>query len=260
MTKFRISVEGLSPFAALSQWLQNNQTKLRVHAQLFADPPSPYENSPLFGEKPKWQMTLQEYLEEYVPKKINLWRSNSDPNTEYPEDEQEAIESCTEDHREAVRKALYRGEPVPPEVLQDYPELDFEEPTPLHVQLTNLDYLQRPNHVYRGMSKAEYDATVAQGRGVQSDRRWCFENEGTCFATDPGSSAYYIFGGRTSPKITGEPVYLVEVAADSELMHKDTDSYVKTKDPAGWIPMDHVTRSWEITYNPEDDFYYIRQL
>jgi hypothetical protein len=214
---------------------------LQTIAQLFADPRDPYDR--LFGQPAIWETPLAEYME----KVKHLYEE------EYIRDK----------HQEAVLKALYRGDAVPPEVLKDYPDLgtkDYDEPTPIATKLTDLDVLQRPNHVYRGMAKAEYDGTVGAGNGVQSDRRWCFSNEGTCFATDPSSSGYYVFDSRTSPKVTGEPVYIVEVTADETLMHKDRDGYVKTKDPEGWIPQESVTRAWEITYNPDDDFYYIQQV
>jgi len=215
-------------------------TAIRL-AQLFADPRDPYDRA--FGQPAIWETPLQEYIDK------NIDRYD--------------IEYIKDRHQEAILKALYRGDPIPPEVLKDYPDagaLDYDEPTPIATKLTDLDMLQRPSHVYRGMVKAEYDSTVGAGKGVQSDRRWCFSNEGTCFATDPSSSAYYVFDSRTSPKVTGEPVYIVEVTADEALMHKDRDGYVKTKDPAGWIPPESVTRAWEINYNPDDDFYYIQQV
>jgi hypothetical protein len=240
-------------------------TTIRRLAQLFADPAGP-EDRPWGQILPAWQTPLQEYIDRYLQINIDRVEKYRTENNLPPVDEQDTqdmVDDLKEKHQSAIIHALYRGDPIPPEVLKDYPDLgalDYDEPTPIATKLTDLDMLQRPNHVYRGMAQAEYDSTVGAGKGVQSDRRWCFTSEGTCFATNPSSSAYYVFDSRTSPKVTGEPVYIVEVAADPELMHKDRDGYVKTKDPAGWIPPESVTRSWEINYNPDDDFYYIQQV
>ena len=96
--------------------------------------------------------------------------------------------------------------------------------------------LSRPGHAYRGMTDAEYRATVGAGRGVRSRGDWSLANEGTSFSDDIRIAEDYANFGRTDPRKTGEPTWLVEV--ESSPLRRDSDGYLKA---AGELP---PTRVW----------------
>ena len=102
----------------------------------------------------------------------------------------------------------------------------------------------RRGHLYRGMSAAEYDATVGAGAGVRSDSRYCFNGEGTCFAEDAPSAESYINCGHTDPRKTGLPTYVVEIDADGSGAQQDRrDGYWK----APSVPQDRARRVWRMS-------------
>lgn len=105
----------------------------------------------------------------------------------------------------------------------------------------------RPGHLYRGMSDAEYKATVATGRGLQSDSRYCATGEGTCFDKDAASAEGYVDFGHTDPRQTGKPNYVVEIENDRSGTRQDRDGYWKAKT----VPQNRVRRVWRI--EAEDD-------
>jgi hypothetical protein len=106
-----------------------------------------------------------------------------------------------------------------------------------------LDALTQPGHVYRGMSGAEYNATVGAGKGVQSNLAWSIPSaEGTNFAEDAPTAESYANYGRTDPRVTGEPNYLVEVKGGPDLERK-RDGYYSAR---ASIPQDRVSRVWRM--------------
>ena len=90
-----------------------------------------------------------------------------------------------------------------------------------------LQTLRVPGLVFRGMTSAEYRATVGAGRPVQSRGDFSFRCEGTCFAEDPADAEGYVNYGRDDPRRTGEPIYLI-AARVAPGMWKDRDGYIKT--------------------------------
>jgi hypothetical protein len=106
--------------------------------------------------------------------------------------------------------------------------------------------LSRPNHVYRGMTQAEFDATVGAGRGVQSRRDYSHSSEGTSFGADAQTAESYVNFGHTDPRKTGTPTYLVEVRASNRLAVDRRDGYPKA---AGEIPREDIARVWKMLGN-----------
>ena len=106
--------------------------------------------------------------------------------------------------------------------------------------------LSRPDCMYRGMSGAEYEATVAAGKPLVSDKRWCLPTEGTCYSATVDDAASYANFGRTDPRKTGTPNYIVEVARPAQDA-TDRDGYLKTD---AMTPAD-VRRVWRVTGTPE---------
>ena len=100
--------------------------------------------------------------------------------------------------------------------------------------------LQRTGHLYRGMTQAEWEATLGAGRGVQSRRDWSASSEGTKFADEVGSAESYANFGSTDPRKTGKPNYLVEVR-QSERFKRDRQGYY---DAFEEVPRSEITRAW----------------
>ena len=112
----------------------------------------------------------------------------------------------------------------------------------------SLDGLSREGHFYRGMSEAEYNATIGSGKGIQSNLSASIPNaEGTNFSSDLPTAESYANFGRTDPRITGLPNYLVEVSGGDDLIPK-RDGYFHARNV---IPPDRVTRVWQMS--PTDD-------
>lgn len=106
------------------------------------------------------------------------------------------------------------------------------------------DLIRRPGHVYRGMTGDEYYATIGSGSGVRSRRDFSLPSEGTSFSEDPKIAEDYANFGRTDPRKTGRPNYLVEVVNDPKLLSVDPrDGYVKAD---AEVPRTHVTRVWRM--------------
>lgn len=100
----------------------------------------------------------------------------------------------------------------------------------------------RPGHLYRGMSAAEYAATVGAGKGVQSDERYCATGEGTCFSDDAASAESYANFGRSDPRKTGLDTYLVEIDAENAGIDRDADGYWKSHR----VPQERIRRVWRM--------------
>lgn len=101
--------------------------------------------------------------------------------------------------------------------------------------------MNKPGHVYRGMTSQEYRATLGAGKPIQSTGKWSLPEEGTNFADDMGDAESYVNFGRTDPRKTGKPTYIVEVKR-SEDMKRWRDGYIKTPQP---VPPSQVTRVWK---------------
>jgi len=100
----------------------------------------------------------------------------------------------------------------------------------------------RQGHVYRGMTDTEYRATVGKRKPIKSTGAWSFAEEGTCFADAPEDAESYANSGRTDPRATGHPTYLVEVKRTPE-MKRWPDGYIKTPLP---VPFSEVSRIWKM--------------
>jgi hypothetical protein len=104
----------------------------------------------------------------------------------------------------------------------------------------NVDELSQPGHLYRGMTKEEYDATVGAGHGVKSRGDYSHSSEGTNFAGKFSEAESYANYGHTDPRKTGKPNYVVEVAGDG--IPQARDGYYK----APGVAPDRITRVWEL--------------
>ena len=100
----------------------------------------------------------------------------------------------------------------------------------------------RRGHLYRGMSEAEYVGTVGAGRGVESDGRYCANGEGACFDEDASCAESYANFGRSDPRITDVPTYVVEIEAGGAV-RRDADGYWKARH----VPQDMVRRVWRMS-------------
>ncbi len=102
--------------------------------------------------------------------------------------------------------------------------------------------LTQPGHFYRGMTDAEYQATLGSGKGVVSRADFSVSGEGTSFTDDAGTAESYVNFGRDDPRKTGKPTYLVEVAGNNGLK-QDRDGYFKAQ---GEVGADRITRVIEM--------------
>ena len=102
----------------------------------------------------------------------------------------------------------------------------------------------RSGHVYRGMAKEEWDATVGAGRPIQSSGRYSHSSEGTNFSEDAADAESYINFGRSDPRKTGRPTFMVEVRKIPAIKLDRRDYYWKADGP---VPLSAVTRSWKFT-------------
>lgn len=109
-----------------------------------------------------------------------------------------------------------------------------------------LNSLPTKGFFYRGMTKAEYDATVAKGLGVRSKNLHSLEGEGTSFSEDPATAESYVNFGRDDPRTTGRSNFLVQVSVGPDIQKKP-DGYWHALDS---IPQERVTGVWEMY--PED--------
>jgi hypothetical protein len=117
-----------------------------------------------------------------------------------------------------------------------------------------LENLKRSGHVYRGMTDAEFSATVGAGKPIMSTGAHSHHSEGTNFTDDPVGAEGYVDFGRDDPRKTGKSNYLVEVKV-TPTMKLEPDGYTKSKEP---VPLEAVTRVWEMY--PEDGAVKVRQI
>ncbi len=116
-----------------------------------------------------------------------------------------------------------------------------------------LENMKKEGHAYRGMTSEEYNNTVAKGF-VKSRGDWSFEFEGTSFSERPGDGVSYANVGRTDPRKTGSPTYLIEVEVCCG-MKRDRDGYIKTKER---VPLENIMAIYEMY--PEDDTIRIKKI
>jgi hypothetical protein len=106
----------------------------------------------------------------------------------------------------------------------------------------NVAGLTKPDHVYRGMEAAEFDATIGAGKGVRSRQDFSTPGEGTSWAKDAETAESYVNFGRSDPRVTDKPTYLVE-AKGGEDLKLTRDGYLKTNQEIG---RDRITRVIEM--------------
>ena len=101
--------------------------------------------------------------------------------------------------------------------------------------------------VWRGMDEQEYMATIGAGRPLKSRGDWSHSSEGTNFAREPHDAESYMNFGRTDPRKTGRPNYLVGVRRLPS-MKQWSDGYIKTPEP---VELRDVLVIWKVV--PEGD-------
>jgi hypothetical protein len=101
--------------------------------------------------------------------------------------------------------------------------------------------MSKEGHLYRGMTKDEFLATIAKKKGVKSRGDYSFADEGTSFSDRFDDAESYVNFGRTDPRKTGNPNYIVEVLAGPGFQ-KAKDGYWKTQD----VSQSDITRIWEM--------------
>ena len=92
------------------------------------------------------------------------------------------------------------------------------------------------------MTEDEYRGTVAAGKGISSRGDFSFSEEGTSFSEHAEDAESYANFGRTDPRKTNKPNYLVEIAPGPGL-ERGRDGYFKATGP---IPRDRITRIYEM--------------
>lgn len=100
----------------------------------------------------------------------------------------------------------------------------------------SLETLTKPNHFYRGMSEAEYNNTIGVGKNIKSNESSSVPGEGTNFSNDARDAESYANFGRTDPRKTGIPNYLVEIKGN-EGLKQAKDGYFKASE----ISKDRIT-------------------
>ena len=96
---------------------------------------------------------------------------------------------------------------------------------------------------YRGMSEAEYKATVGAGKGIKSNLSSSIASvEGTNFSNTAQDAESYANYGKDDPRKTGVPNYLVEVSAGDNIEVKP-DGYYHAR---GEVPKSQITRVWKM--------------
>jgi len=102
--------------------------------------------------------------------------------------------------------------------------------------------ITRPGHLYRGMTEAEFNATIGAGHGLKSSQAFSTTNEGTSLADNAETAESYANYGRDDPRKTGKPTYLVEVAGHEGAV-LDKDGYYKAQ---GEIHPSRLSRIWKM--------------
>ena len=135
-------------------------------------------------------------------------------------------------------KADWREEDHPRDWRGRFTDKDVEvRPAGWDASATDFAAMGRPGHLYRGMTQAEYDATIGAGKPLRSTGQWSAAGEGTNFAEDLDSAESYANYGQTDPRKTGAPTYVVEITREGETVAED--GYVKLQ---GDVPLSRVTR------------------
>jgi len=99
-----------------------------------------------------------------------------------------------------------------------------------------------PTLVWRGMTQAEYRATIGARKPIWSTGSYSLEGEGTNFSTDPLDAEGYVNFGRDDPRKTHRPNYLVGVRRTPE-MAQARDGYIKSPVP---VDLSKVEVVWEM--------------
>ncbi len=79
---------------------------------------------------------------------------------------------------------------------------------------------------------------IRQADVIKSDGRYSLEGEGTCFSDDAADAESYVNFGRSDPRKTRLPNYLIEVKSDA--LQRAADGYWK----APSVPASAITRVW----------------
>jgi hypothetical protein len=98
----------------------------------------------------------------------------------------------------------------------------------------------RPGHLYRGITDDEFRFIKSHGV-VRSNEKWSIRGEGTNFAEDADEAESYVNYGRTDPRKTGKPTYVIEVKKD-ESFKRWPDGYWKTPE----VSKSAITRAWKM--------------
>src|ERR1017187_871801 len=107
----------------------------------------------------------------------------------------------------------------------------------------HLSSVTRSGYFYRGMSEAEYEATIGAGKGISSNLSSSIPSaEGTNFSSDVPTAESYANFGRSDPRATGKANYLVEVSGGPDIVVKP-DGYYHAKTE---IPASRITRVWRM--------------
>jgi len=99
--------------------------------------------------------------------------------------------------------------------------------------------------VYRGITDEEAASIAGTGR-ILSTMEFSHGSEGTSFAQDYYTAESTVNYGRTDPKKTGKPTYVLEIKRGAEMNVDPRDYFVKAKKP---IPASRIKRAWK--YNPD---------
>lgn len=147
-----------------------------------------------------------------------------------------------------IAELLKLVEEFPGRVVKDIADKQVKEsivvrPEGWDAAVETVDGWKRAGHVYRGMEDEEYKATVAKGKAIKSIGRYSHPSEGTNFDDDPGGAESYVNFGRSDPRKTGKPNWMVEVKR-VESMKRGSDGYWKSSDP---VPVSDVTRIWRFS-------------
>jgi hypothetical protein len=102
------------------------------------------------------------------------------------------------------------------------------------------DSWTRPGHLYRGLSEAEYKFIRSKGV-IRSNESWSASGEGTNFDDSAAGAESYANFGRTDPRKTKKPNYIIEVKKD-DTFKRWPDGYWKAPE----VPKSKITRVWKM--------------
>ena len=98
----------------------------------------------------------------------------------------------------------------------------------------------RSGHLYRGITDDEFRFIKTNGV-IRSSEKWSVRGEGTNFAEDADEAESYVNFGRTDPRKTGKPTYVIEVKKDASFK-RWPDGYWKTPE----VSKSAITRAWKM--------------